>query len=146
MIKTGIKPLFFNLGESGLVFSIPLEPVAKQRARVLKSGRSYTPKRTKDFETALVGIVKELYKGEPLVGPLKLSVIFFVKKPKKPKCLRPITRPDLDNYIKSINDSLNNILWIDDSQICEIRAKKSYSKSGGPWINFLIKKIKIMGG
>jgi len=145
MIKTGIGLLFLNLEGGGLFFSIPLEPIAKQRARVLKSGRSYTPKRTKDFETALVGLVKKIYKGKPLTGPLKLSVQFFVKKPKKPKCLEPITRPDLDNYIKSVNDSLNNVLWMDDSQICKIIASKIYSH-GDPCIKITVEKIKIMGG
>jgi Holliday junction resolvase RusA-like endonuclease len=41
--------------------------------------------------------------------------------------LRPITRPDTSNYVKSAEDSLNGIVFRDDSQIVELIARKWYS-------------------
>lgn len=35
-------------------------------------------------------------------------------------------RPDIDNYQKAILDSFNGIFWHDDSQVCEVEAKKFY--------------------
>jgi Holliday junction resolvase RusA-like endonuclease len=39
----------------------------------------------------------------------------------------PISRPDLDNYLKSGLDSINEIVVRDDSQIVEVSARKRYA-------------------
>lgn len=36
------------------------------------------------------------------------------------------TKPDLDNYIKFILDALNEVVYLDDNQICHIEAQKIY--------------------
>ncbi|CZR99694.1 Endodeoxyribonuclease RusA [Clostridioides difficile] len=41
--------------------------------------------------------------------------------------IRPSKKPDLDNIIKSVADSLNGIAYKDDSQIVEVVSKKYYS-------------------
>ena len=41
--------------------------------------------------------------------------------------IRPVTRPDLDNYIKVL-DGLNGIVWRDDSQIVRLNSVKAYSE------------------
>lgn len=41
--------------------------------------------------------------------------------------IRPVARPDIDNFIKAIFDSLNGICWIDDAQVVELHAAKMYS-------------------
>jgi Holliday junction resolvase RusA-like endonuclease len=41
--------------------------------------------------------------------------------------LRPTSRPDTDNYIKSVQDALNGIVWKDDSQVVALIADKWYS-------------------
>ncbi len=40
--------------------------------------------------------------------------------------LRPVTRPDIDNYVKTL-DALNGIVFRDDSQIAQLIASKHYS-------------------
>jgi len=50
--------------------------------------------------------------------------------------LKPIKRPDLDNYVKAALDALQGVVFRDDSQICEIRAKKTYSET--PGMNIII--------
>lgn len=42
---------------------------------------------------------------------------------------RPTKKPDLDNVIKAIADSLNGIAYKDDAQIVEIESKKFYSET-----------------
>lgn len=44
--------------------------------------------------------------------------------------LRPIGRPDTDNFIKTL-DALNHIVWVDDAQIVTISAFKRYDISPG---------------
>jgi Holliday junction resolvase RusA-like endonuclease len=41
--------------------------------------------------------------------------------------VRPIGRPDLDNFVKSGLDSINEIVIRDDSQVVEATARKRYS-------------------
>jgi Holliday junction resolvase RusA-like endonuclease len=47
---------------------------------------------------------------------------------------------DVDNYLKAILDSLNEVIYVDDRQIVEIYAKKLYSDK--PCIKF---NMKIIG-
>jgi Holliday junction resolvase RusA-like endonuclease len=41
--------------------------------------------------------------------------------------MRPLTRPDIDNYCKAPLDALNGIVWRDDSQVVELTVSKFYS-------------------
>lgn len=42
--------------------------------------------------------------------------------------IRPITKPDVDNYMKTYLDAFNGLLWEDDGQIVDGRLRKYYSK------------------
>ena len=50
-----------------------------------------------------------------------------IKEQKVNNTLRPSKKPDIDNVIKLIADSLNEIAYKDDTQIVEIEAMKYYS-------------------
>ena len=41
---------------------------------------------------------------------------------------RPIVKPDLDNYTKSILDALNGLIWDDDAKIVHMELDKFYSE------------------
>jgi len=53
--------------------------------------------------------------------------------------LRPVTKPDTDNYIKAIKDALKSVIWKDDSQVVELHASKYYSQN--PRIEIEIKEL-----
>lgn len=71
-------------------------------------------------------------------GPLRLTVTFSMRIPKswnksdKESAelggIRPIVKPDIDNLVKLVGDSLNGIAYKDDSQIVEVMAVKKYGK------------------
>lgn len=117
--------------------TIPGEPVAKGRPRVTRYG-TYTPEKTKNYET----LVKELYfvkhKQTLLEGELKINIKAYFKIPKSASKkkraemisgkIRPTKRPDIDNVIKSITDSLNGVAYDDDSQIVLVKAEKYWSE------------------
>jgi Holliday junction resolvase RusA-like endonuclease len=115
------------------ILNVPMEPVAKGRPRMTKTGHTYTPEKTRSAEGELkFWALKEL-KGKSLPlfdGPVALSVGFVFPRPKSVKRKWHTTRPDLDNPTKLVLDALNGIVWRDDSQICELAARKMYGETG----------------
>lgn len=69
----------------------------------------------------------------PFEGPIVLKVEITKNhtaswsKRKKAETVHVTGKPDLDNIIKLIGDALNGIVWIDDSQICEIHIRRKYA-------------------
>lgn len=123
-----------------IYLEIPGEPVAKQRPRVMRSGITFTPKKTLNYET----LVKELFiisKQPMLEGELKATIIANFQIPKsatKAKrvrmeggLIRPVKRPDLDNIAKAVLDALNGLAYQDDSQIVRLVVEKYYSAIPG---------------
>lgn len=131
-----------------LKLTIPGEPVAKGRPRVTKWG-TYTPEKTKNYET----LVKELFfvkHGQTLLeGPLKMKVQAYFTIPKSTSKkrkelmkigeLRPTKKPDLDNILKIIGDALNEIAYQDDKQIISASIEKFYSEE--PRVEVEIKEV-----
>jgi len=131
-------------------FTVPGKPMGKQRARTLKTGRSYTPKETVNYET----LVKQIYImqnfSKQLEGAIQAEITAYfpipqsASKKKKEQMLsgeiRPITKPDLSNIVKIIEDALNGIAYRDDSQIVKVHAEKYYSDQ--PRVEVTIKEIQ----
>ncbi len=70
---------------------------------------------------------------QPMTGPVSLTAIFFMPKPKSVVRALPSVKPDLDKLIRAIGDSATKAGVIaDDSQICEIVAHKVYEAEGLP--------------
>ena len=112
---------------------VHMEPVAKGRPRVTRIG-AFTPTKTKNAEHRIAEQVAREYNGGIKEGPLMLILTVCLLKPasrpKKKPCY-PVTRPDLDNYLKLVQDSLNGIVWKDDSQIIACTVVKKYSGAQG---------------
>lgn len=109
---------------------VPFPAVAKQRARLGRRRRgrkqvAFTPAATKDFETRLADHVTENLGDHPGFGtrPVCLDIDvhqtgFQVTVRYAESSVRPVgVRGDLDNYVKSISDALNGVLWHDDRQV-----------------------------
>lgn len=61
----------------------------------------------------------------PLTGALRVDLVFVFPRPKariwarKPMPRYPHTgKPDRDNLMKSVQDALTGLAWVDDAQIC----------------------------
>jgi len=117
---------------------IPGPIVAKARPRVTVRGnkpRAYTPKKSADFEKVVAGSCPL---DSPVEGAVDLRVNMYLGIPKswsKQKTadaaagqIKPISRPDLDNYLKSIMDGLNGVAYLDDSQIVRLSITKEYAR------------------
>src|ERR1700689_3625509 len=109
-----------------IYFELPIAPVAKERARTTRFG-TFTPERTKEFEQLVKLHSRKYAPKEPFKKPVSLDCYFYLSKPKKPKFTHPGVRPDIDNYLKAMMDSLNGIMWKDDSLVVKIRTEKVYT-------------------
>lgn len=117
-------------------FTINGECVPKARPRFSKFGHVYTTPKTRAYEN----IVKStaIDNRVPCVTTaLRVELVIYKSIPKSfSKAKRklanegkiyPIVKPDIDNYVKSVLDGLNGVLFIDDKQIVDFRAVKKYS-------------------
>jgi len=128
-----------------LSFCIPGEPVPKGRPRFARRGRGfrvYTDEKSREFEQAVAAAARRAADdlGGWQVGarvPLRLEVQVVCKRPASRfrvadddgQRTAKTTRPDLDNYLKSLIDGLQGArLFADDAQIVEIAARKAWGK------------------
>ena len=120
-------------------FTIEGEPVAQGRPRfstINGHARVYDPAKSRNYKK-LVRSVAERHVSEPLDKPLSLTIRVYKSIPKafsqKKRSeaiegrIRPITKPDIDNYIKGILDGLNGVVWVDDNRIVSLTVHKFYS-------------------
>jgi len=115
-------------------FVILGEPVPKGRPHLSSFGghaRAYTPAKTRKAEDNMrAQIVNQLPKDWIPYNetPLSIHIFIFRSKPKSisKKRIFPVTKPDLDNFIKSILDAMNSVVFRDDSIVCKIEALKNY--------------------
>lgn len=124
-------------------------PGGSKNAFALKKGGRYTGRvalvdaggaRNKAWRSAVWAAGYAL-KMKPLEGPLRLDVIFRMPRPEfhyhtKKSMLGSlraeapiwhIKAPDTTKLLRSTEDALKGVTWIDDSQICVQHAEKIYS-------------------
>ncbi len=107
-----------------------IDPVAKARARVTRAGHAYTPQKTRQFENAVRVMSRAQWKAKPLCGAITAILTFYLRPPVRRVRSQPTCKPDLDNLIKAVKDSVNGIVWLDDAQVTEMRAVKVYDWVG----------------
>lgn len=123
------------------VISIPGHPVPKLRPRVTKSGRAYTPSRTKEWEQMAAQCIALEWGNTPKVErPIQLVIAAVFSRPKKRpakvtkeawesglRIWRP-AKPDLDNLVKAVLDAaqMSGVL-VDDYYVVDLAARKLYA-------------------
>lgn len=111
-------------------FTIPGEPVGKGRPKFTARGgfaRAYTPEKTRNYE-AYVKVCAGTAGIRLVDRPVYMTIKAYFRLPKKKENLSPATkRPDIDNVIKIICDSLNGVAYKDDALVYRVDAQKLYS-------------------
>lgn len=113
--------------------------VAKGRPRIARGGFAYTPAKTRQYESYIKVLAGQAMGGRPpLDGALVVRVTAHLPVPRSWSnkkrlealggTLRPVSRPDLDNYLKAALDACNGIVFADDSAVCELVAAKRYAE------------------
>lgn len=115
-------------------------PVPEGRARFTKTGRAYTPAKTRAWKklvhkAALEAFIESGMFG-PLSGALRMSLDFTLPIPPSwskrrqdqaaAQFLRPTGKPDTDNLAKAVMDGCNQVMYFDDAQIVALSIRKRY--------------------
>jgi len=94
------------------------------------SGRAamYTPAKTKQFENYVKLVAAQHAPEELLTTALEVRLDFLFHRPKSlPKKIRYHTKkPDVDNLAKSVLDSMEGIIYVNDSQVISLKVTKDY--------------------
>ena len=97
-----------------VAFTVPGRPRGKERPRMGRNGKFYTPRTTREYEESVAWFAKAAYKGEPTKDPVRLDMTIRSSK----------SRADTSNILKAIEDGMNGIIYVDDRQIKEIHISR----------------------
>ena len=124
-------------------FTVYGESVAQGRPRATNvSGhtRLYDPKKSSDFKDFVKLVASEHAPEKLIEGAIRLTLKMYrpipkaISKSAKKAALaeagkiRPTSKPDVDNYVKSVKDALKWVIWKDDSQVVDLVAGKYYGE------------------
>jgi Holliday junction resolvase RusA-like endonuclease len=121
-----------------LSFSVPGDPVPQPRARITTRGghgHAYTPKShpIHAYRQAIAAAARAAGARPTDEAPVTLIVDLVFARPKshfRKSGLRSdapaLPRPDCSNCLKGIEDLLNGVAWVDDSQVGRVVIEKSY--------------------
>lgn len=119
-----------------ITFTVPGRIVGKGRPKFFRKGDHvgvYTPAKTRNNEALVRSMASDAMHGSaPLEGALFLDMRVRLIPPKSwSKKKRASTvfatgKPDLDNVLKLVGDSLNGICWADDAQISAVFTARTY--------------------
>ena len=144
-------------------FTVPGFPRGKGRARSfgkqLKSGKiitgQYADEKTVNYEAFIKGQFVQAYPSfTPIDGPVEMVVEAYFPIPKSASkakreqmilgYIRPTRKPDLSNIEKAIEDGLNGVAYMDDSQVVDRIGHKWYAEFQ-PRVEVQIMKIVPFG-
>ena len=127
-----------------VTFTVEGTPIGKGRPKFARRGNfvsTYTPTKTRDYEVIIAEQARlAMGSSEPLKTPVAAYIYITVpipqsySKKRKAACLdgfeRPCKKPDIDNIIKAFLDSMNGIVYDDDTQVVSLHSIKRYGSVG----------------
>lgn len=133
-------------------FTVMGEPKGKGRPRFCRNtGHAITPKDTVNYETLVKmeytqACGEQIFPNDAMLD-MRIKAYYSIPKSASKKRhaamlsgdIRPTKKPDMDNVIKIIADSLNKIAYRDDTQIVDCQVRKFYSEK--PRVEVMIQTI-----
>ena len=122
----------------GLVFEVPGEPRGKGRPRFTKEGHPYTDSETRAYEKMIMAYYRQALGGfrwpdnayvaveVTAVYPIPKSATKASRAAIQEGKILPRRKPDIDNVLKVVLDSLNGYAYKDDAQVVMVSGKKIY--------------------
>lgn len=113
-------------------FSVEGTPIQQGSMRHIGQGRMIHNKAVELAAwRANIASAAKLAGCKPILDPIAITMRFRVKRPKSVKRDYPTVAPDLDKYIRGVNDGLTGVAFADDSQVVQIIASKEYADLPG---------------
>lgn len=133
-------------------FTVMGEPKGKGRPRFCRNtGHAITPKDTVNYETLVKmeytqACGEQMFPDDAMLD-MRIKAYYSIPKSASKKRhaamlsgdIRPTKKPEMDNVIKIIADSLNKIAYRDDTQIVDCQVRKFYSEK--PRVEVMIQTI-----
>lgn len=122
----------------GIVFEVPGEPRGKGRPRFTKEGNAYTDSETRAYEKKIMAYYRQQLRDfrwdDGSYVAVEVTAVYPIPKSATKASITaiqagrilPKRKPDIDNVLKVVLDSLNGIAYKDDSQVVMISGKKIY--------------------
>lgn len=115
-----------------MTFTVPGKPIPKARPRVMRGGWTFTPKKTKDYETFVAyHAIAAMPRDWKINSLYSLGLLFFGSHP----------RSDFDNLAKAVSDALNGVVWKDDCQVIEATIRKLTCPKGQERTEVIIEEV-----
>lgn len=121
-----------------MVFEVPGEPRGKGRPRFTKEGHTYTDSETRAYEKKIIAYYRQAHGGfrwpDDAYVAVEVTAVYPIPKSATKASraaiqegkIRPKRKPDIDNVLKVVLDSLNGIAYKDDSQVVAVLGRKIY--------------------
>lgn len=121
-----------------IVFEVPGEPRGKGRPRFTRDGHAYTDSETRSYEKKILAYYRQQLRDFrwPDSGFVAVEVTAVYPIPKSATKaslaaiaegkILPKRKPDIDNVLKVVLDSLNGYAYRDDSQVVCVVGRKIY--------------------
>lgn len=127
-----------------VTYQVEGNPVGKGRPRFARRGNfvsTYSPTKTRDYESVIKEAAqKAMGSNELLETPVTVAIYITVSIPssyskkRTEACLngseRPIKKPDIDNIAKCFLDAMNQVVYLDDTQVLTLHVTKVYGTVG----------------
>lgn len=135
-------------------FTVYGEPKGKGRPRFMpNTGKAVTPKDTVNYESLVhmeyMSQCGNARFSDDAMLDMRIKAYYSIPKSKSKKMkalmrdgiVRPTKKPDMDNVVKVIADSLNQVAYRDDTQIVDCQCRKFYSDT--PRVEVRILEIPV---
>jgi Holliday junction resolvase RusA-like endonuclease len=130
--------------DAAITFEIPGQPCPQPRARMTRSGHTYTPDNGIVAYKAAVVMLARVHGTGAVREPYGVAIDFVIERPPshyKRGELRadaagfpPKRAGDWDNLAKGVCDAITDSgsIWVDDDQVVEAVIRRRYAAAGEP--------------
>lgn len=124
-------------------FCVSGDAVPSARPRTTRTGHVYKSTKSREYETRSAKIIAAQYNQhggkEPISTGVKLTISEYRRIPQRIRGaekeqaimgnVRPVSKPDIDNTVKAVMDSITKAgVWTDDNLVVELIANKFYDE------------------
>ena len=113
--------------------TVPGKPVGKERPRLGRNGRAFTPAKTRQYESKVAKCGVEVIHEPFRERGVSITVeCYFSSK----------VHSDIDNVVKAAMDGLNGIAYEDDRLVDELHGFVYYCEKGEERLEIIVRGIK----